>query len=152
MYSDDKVAPQTTEPHFTDPIEKERTTHNVERYTHRVPLDWFLVASGRIDAWTYEHYIENEQLFEANADDYSAEAVEFDYEREPNPDGTGKPFRVLLVAPEEDETKCYSRTHYLLWLLDYDEDTFEVVSITPADDRDAVLVMVQERLPHIPEK
>lgn len=150
MAPNDETAPQTTEPHFTDPVKQEQTTYTIDRYTHRVPVDWFLVSTRRIDAWSYEHYVANEHQFEDQAANYGVEAVDFDYESDPNHDGTGKPFSIVLSDAEGDEMTCYSRTHYLLRLLDYDEDTHEVVAVTPVDERDGVLVTIQERLPHVP--
>jgi len=148
MGSPDSIAPLTKEHHYTEPTRKEQTRFGTDRFYHRVPLDWFLVLSGEIDAWTYEFFLENRDLFEC---DYSVVAVDFDYDVDRNPDGTGKPFHVLFRDSEEDERKCYPRTHYLLRLLEYDEDTYEVVVVNPTDERDGVLVAVQERLPHVPD-
>jgi len=47
--------------------------------------------------------------------------------------------------------ECYPRTHYLLRLLEYDEDIYEVVAVNPTDEHDGVLVAIQERLPHVPD-
>lgn len=151
-WNDDEVAPQTKEHHFTDPVKTEETTYSIDRYTHHVPLNWFLVVSGEIDADDYEFYVDKQDLFDENVEDYAVQAVEFDYDRERNSDGTGKPFHVIYSGSEGVEQKCYSRTHYLLWLLDYNDDTDEVVAVTPTDERDGVLVTVQERLPHIPKE
>ncbi|ELZ19710.1 hypothetical protein C475_22234 [Halosimplex carlsbadense 2-9-1] len=148
----DEIAPQTTENHFTDPVEIRETAYNIERCIHLVPLDWFLVVSGEIHAWTYEHYLDNEQHFEKRGGQYSIDNVYFEYESEPNPDGTGKPFKMRVIDPNDDEIKCHPRTHYLIWLLDYDEESYEVVRIDPTEERDAVLVTIQERLPHVPRE
>ena len=150
MAPNDEIAPQTTEPHFTEPVKREQTTYTIDRYTHRVPVDWFLVAAGEIDAWTYEQYVANEQQFDEKTVNHAVETVDFDYEREPNHDGTGKPFSILFSDAKGDETNWYSRTHYLLRLLNYDEDTYEVVAVTQTDERGGVLVTIQERLPHLP--
>lgn len=149
-FAEDKIAPRTTETHFTEPVKSEQTSYSIDRHIHRVPLDWFLVVSGRIDAWNYEHYQDNKDLFGEKPEQYTVEAVDFDYETEPNSDGTGKPFHILFNTPEGNEKKCYPRTHYLIWLLNYDEDSHEVVAVTPTDERDGTLVTIQERLPHIP--
>lgn len=144
----DTIAPLTKEHHYTKPTRTERTPFGIDRFHHRVPLDWFLVISGEIDAWTYEFFLENRDLFERG---YSVVTVDFDYDVDRNPDGTGKPFHVLFCGSEGEERKCYPRTHYLLRLLEYDEDIYEVVSVNPADEHDGVLVAIQERLPHIPD-
>lgn len=150
--TDDRIAPQTFEPHFTEPSKVEQTSYTIERYVHQVPLDWFLVVSSEIDAWSYEQYLENVDVYEKKSENYSVRAVDFDYQTEPNSDGTGKPFNIVLVDAEEEETKCYPRTHHLLRLLDYDEATYEVVAVTSSDERDGVLVTVQEHLPHVPKE
>ncbi|MFC7028537.1 hypothetical protein ACFQH8_16130 [Halomicroarcula sp. GCM10025710] len=110
-------------------------------------MDWFLVISGVIDAWSYEFFLEHKDLFELG---YSVRAVEFEYNVDRNPDGTGKPFHILFRGTEGEERKCYPRTHYLLRLLEYDEDVYEVVAVNPTDIRDGILVAIQERLPHVP--
>ena len=144
----DTIAPLTTEHHYTEPTKTEHTRFGIARFYHRVPLDWFLVISAEIDAWTYEFFLENRNLFER---DYSVVAVDFDYDVDRNLDGTGKPFHIRFRDPEEVERKCYPRTHYLLWLLDYNEDIYEVVDVSPTDERDGVFVAIQERLPHVPD-
>ncbi|MFC4451901.1 hypothetical protein [Halorussus aquaticus] len=144
----DTIAPLTTEHHYTEPIETEHTGFGIDRFYHRVPLDWFLVVSGEIDAWSYEFFLEKGNLFER---DYSIVAVDFDYDVDRNSDGTGKPFHVLFCDSEGEERKCYPRTHYLLRLLEYDESIYEVVAVNPTDEYDGVLVAVQERLPHVPD-
>ncbi|WP_133412121.1 hypothetical protein [Halalkaliarchaeum desulfuricum] len=144
----DTIAPLTKDHHYTEPIRIEHTRFGIERFFHRVPLDWFLVLSGEIDAWSYEFFLENRDLFE---DDYSVVGVDIDYDVDRNPDGTGKPFHVLFCDSEGEERKCYPRTHYLLWLLEYDENTYEVVVVEPTDERAEVVVAIQERLPHVPD-
>ncbi|UHQ95081.1 hypothetical protein [Haloterrigena alkaliphila] len=72
----------------------------------------------------------NEQQFNEKTVNHAVEAVDFDYER-------------------SRKTNWHSRTHYLLRLLNYDEDTYEVVAVTPTDERSDVLVTIQERLPHL---
>jgi len=149
-YPNDKIAPKTSEPHFVEPVKTENTTYRIERFTHRIPIDWFLIATGRIDAWHYEFFLENKSLFEDEVDRYSVKEVAFNYEREPVSDGTGKSFHIILNDSKGGEMKLYSRSHYLNWLLEYDEDSYEVVAMFPADDRNAILVTIQERLPHVP--
>ncbi|MDL0129239.1 hypothetical protein [Halobacterium salinarum] len=144
----DTIAPLTEEYHYTEPTRTENTRFGTDRCYHRVPLDWFPVISGEIDAWTYEFFLEHRDLFDS---DYSVVAVDFDYDVDRNPDGTGKPFHVLFCDSEGEEKKCYPRTHYLLRLLEYDEDAYEVVVVKPTDEREGVLVGVQERLPHVPD-
>ncbi|WP_254832612.1 hypothetical protein [Haloglomus salinum] len=151
-FSRHEIAPLTTETHFTEPIRSEQTAYEIERFTHRIPLDWFLVLAAEIDAWTYEHYLENQDLFEYTNDDYTVIGVDFEYEAEPVNDGTGKPFRIDVAKPTGEELTCSPRTHYLLGLLDYDEETEEVVAVVSTNERDGVLVTVQERLPHIPKR
>ena len=36
-------------------------------------------------------------------------------------------------------------------LLEYDENLYEMVEMSPTDERDGVFVAVQERLPHVPD-
>lgn len=144
----DTIAPLTTEHHYTEPTRIEHTGFGIDRLYHQVPLDWFLVISGEIDAWTYEFFLENRDFFERG---YSVVGVDFDYDVDRNPDGTGKPFHVLFCDSLGEERKCYPRTHYLVWLLDYDENIYEVVEVSPTDKRNGVFVAVQERLPHVPD-
>jgi hypothetical protein len=148
MGATDTIAPLTKEHHYTEPTRTEDTRFGTDRFYHRVPLDWFLVVSGEIDAWTYEFFLDHRGLFES---DYSVVSVDFDYDVNRNPDGTGKPFHVLFCDFEGEKRKCYPRTHYLLRLLEYDEDTYEVVVVKPTDEHEGVLVAVQERLPHVPD-
>ncbi|WP_066415292.1 hypothetical protein [Halorubrum aethiopicum] len=143
----DTIAPLTTEHHYTELTRIEHTRFGIDLFYHQVPLDWFLVISGEIDAWTHEFFRGNRDLFEG---DYSVVAVDFDYDVDPNPDGTGKTFHVLFCDSVGKERKCYPRAHYLLRLLEYDEDIYEVVAVNPTDKRDGVLVAIQERLPHVP--
>jgi len=142
----DTIAPLTTEHHYTEPTETEQTRIGIDRFYHRVPLDWFLVISGEMDVWSYEFFLENRDFFKRG---YSVVAVNFDYEVDRNPDGTGKPFHVLFYNSEGEERKCYSRTHYLLGLLEYDKDIYEVVGVDSTNKRDGVFVAIQERLPHV---
>lgn len=144
----DTTAPLTKDHHYTEPIQTEKTQLGVDRFCHRVPLDWFLVVSGEIDAWSYEHFLDNRNLFERG---YSVVTVAFDYDVDRNPDGTGKPFHVLFCDSEGGERKCHPRTHYLLRLLEYDEETYEVVAVSPTDGHHGVLVTIQEQLPHVPD-
>lgn len=141
------IAPLTTEHHYTEPTRTEHTHLGIDRFYHRVPLDWFLVISSEIDAWSYEFVLENRDLFERG---YSVITVDFDYDVDQNPDGTGKPFHLLFHDSEGEKRKCYSRTHYLLRLLEYDENVFEVVAVNPANENNAVSVAIQKRLPHVP--
>ncbi|MFD1527404.1 MULTISPECIES: hypothetical protein [Halobacteriales] len=145
----DTIAPFTTEHHYTEPVETEQTQFGIDRFHHLVPLDWFLVALFEIDAWSYEFFLNNRGLFEES---HRAITVDFDYDVDRNPDGTGKPFHILFRDSEGKESKCYPRTHYLLRLLDYDEETYEVVELTPTDGHDSVNVVIQKRLPHIPRE
>lgn len=151
-FSRHEIAPLTTETHFTEPMRSEQTAYDIERSTHRITLDWFLVLAVEIDAWTYEHYLANQELFEYTNDEYTVSRVDFDYETEPASDGTGKPFHIDVTKPTGGEMTCYPRTHYILALLDYDEEAYEVVAVIPTSDRDGILATVQERLPHIPER
>ena len=144
----DTIAPLTTEHHYTEPIETEHTHFGIDRFHHRVPLDWFLVVSAEIDAWTYEFFLKNKNIFEMGQ---SVVAVDFDYGVERNSDGTGKPFHITFCDSNGTEKKCYSRTHYLIRLLEYDEDIYEVVAVDPTDEHNGVLVAIQERLPHVPD-
>jgi hypothetical protein len=159
-YRDDLASNQTREHHFTEPVDVESTTFNTQRYIHCIPVNWLTATDPSYNLDTYEFYLENRDLFSDAVESHRVESVEFEYDQEPVPDGMGKPFRVNLVvtAHEEggagrkagEEWTRYSRTHYLLWLLNYDEDVYEVVRITPTDERDGLLVFVQEILPHVP--
>lgn len=159
-YRDDLASNQTREHHFTEPVDVESTTFNTQRYIHYIPVNWLTATDPSYNLDTYEFYLENRDLFSDAVESHRVESVEFEYDQEPVPDGTGKPFRVNLVvtAHEEggagrkagEEWTRYSRTHYLLWLLNYDEDVYEVVRITPTDERDGLLVFIQEILPHVP--
>lgn len=161
-YGADLVSNQTREHHFTEPVDVESTRFNTQRYIHRIPVNWLTATDPSYNLDTYEFYLENRDVFPDAVESHRVESIEFEYAKESVGDGTGKPFRVNLVAtPDEDGGpggkagegwKRYSRTHYLLWLLNYDEDVYEVVRITPTDERDGLLVFIQEILPHIPSE
>ena len=161
-YRDDRASNQTSRHHFTEPVDIESTTFNTQRYIHRIPVNWLTATDPSYNLDTYEFYLENRDLFSDAVENHRVESVEFEYDQELVPDGTGKPFRVNLVVTADEnggagrkageEWKRYSRTHYLLWLLNYDEDVYEVVRITPTDERGGLLVFIQEILPHVPSE
>ena len=99
MAPNDEIAPQTTEPHFTEPVKREQTTYTIDRYTHRVPVDWFLVAAGEIDAWTYEQYVANEQQFDEKTVNHAVEAVDLTTRGNRIPTGRGNPSVSYLATP-----------------------------------------------------
>lgn len=150
VFSNSAAAPKTRKAHFTEPVRTEQTAYGSKRWVHRVPLEWFLVFFGEIDTWDYEHYLEHRELFDDTARNHTLKSTRFDYGRQQNPDGTGKPYEMTLLTAKGEVARYYSRTHYLLWLLDYNEDTYEVVAISSSNDRDAVLVTIQDQLPHLP--
>ena len=157
----DRISNQTTEHHFTEPAKTEETTYTDERYVHRVPANWFVATEPSYNLDAYERYVENPELY-PDVERQRVKSVGFDYEADPVGDGTGKPYTVIFVTTEDEESSAgrkagdewtrHSRTAYLLGLLDYDEDDYEVVRIVPTDEGDGVLVTVQERLPHLPKE
>ncbi|MDS0300932.1 hypothetical protein NDI76_19480 [Halogeometricum sp. S1BR25-6] len=161
-YWDNLVSNQTRRHHFTEPVDVESTMFNTQRYIHRIPVNWLTATDPSYNLDTYEFYLENRDLFSDAVENHRIESVEFEYNQEPVPDGTGKPYRVNLVATTDEkggagrkageEWKWYSRTHYLLWLLNYDDDICEIIRITPTSERDGLLVFLQEVLPHIPSE
>jgi hypothetical protein len=157
----DCVSYQTTEHHFTESTRTEEMTYTDERYVHRVPANWFVATEPSYNLDAYERYVESPELY-PDVERHRVESVGFDYEAAPVGDGTGKPYTVEFTTTEDEESSAgrkagdewtrHSRTAYLLGLLDYDKDDYEVVRIVPTDEGDGVLVTVQERLPHLPKE
>lgn len=140
-----------SESRFTDPVQVESTTYEIVRRTHEVPIEWFLIKNILIDADSYDRYLRFESS-QKQTEAWSANCVEFDYEAERDPDGTGKSFRTNFTSPEDTKIWEYFRTGDLLDLLDYDQNTHEVVEITVSESGSSLLLTVQDRLPHVPRE
>jgi len=102
-YRDDLASNQTRGYHFTEPVDVESTTFNTQRYIHRIPVNWLTATDPSYNLDTYEFYLENRDLFPDAVERHRVKSVEFEYDQDPVPDSTGKPFRVNLVVTADED-------------------------------------------------